>query len=143
VPLKKSQLGSRLKDAAGYRPHKAPECPYCGSTADLCPDSVVYGRSFGRRVWVCQNYPECDSYVGVHFSTDDPLGRLANKELRERRIEAHAWFDPIWKAGDMSRAAAYRWLAKAMQMPVDDVHIGQFDLGLCEAVIEICRGRNA
>ncbi|MFB5268120.1 zinc-finger-containing protein [Paenibacillus enshidis] len=37
------------------------------------------------------------AYVGVHDGTDIPLGRLANRELRELKKQCHALFDPVWK----------------------------------------------
>jgi hypothetical protein len=32
----------------------------------------------------------------------------------------------------------YRWLSREMGITVDDCHLGKFDIGLCEAVIELC-----
>lgn len=120
----------------------SPVCPYCDSTAVLAPSARVYGTvKYGGKVWLCPNYPECDSYVGTHGNSERwmPVGTMANKQLRKKRIQAHAAFDPLWQNGRMTRNAAYKWLAAQMQMPVNEVHVGHFDMGMCEAVIEICR----
>ena len=68
-------------------------CPYCGGTAILRDASFVYGtHSHGGQVYVCSHYPSCNSYVGVHPGTKIPKGTLANRELRQKRIQAHRIF---------------------------------------------------
>lgn len=69
-------------------------CPYCGRTAVLRKSSAVYkNRAIEEYLYVCSNYPACDSYVGVHKGTMIPKGSLANGALRHRRIVAHRYFD--------------------------------------------------
>ncbi len=86
-------------------------CPYCGSIAIFRDGKYVYGDSSkGEKLYVCSNYPACDSYVGVHKGTSLPLGTLANSELRNKRIRAHKLFDSIWKNKLMSKKEAYRWI---------------------------------
>ena len=90
---------------------KSIKCPYCGGTAVLRDASYVYGGESGRKhLYVCQHYPECNSYVGVHEGTLTPLGTLANSELRNKRILAHQTFDRIWKNGILTKKNAYRWM---------------------------------
>ena len=87
-------------------------CPYCGGTAILRDASFVYGtHSHGGQVYVCSHYPSCNSYVGVHPGTKIPKGTLANRELRQKRIQAHRIFDQIWQQGILSKPEAYRWVA--------------------------------
>jgi hypothetical protein len=64
-----------------------------------------------------------------------PLGRLANAQLRVAKQKAHAAFDPIWKGGKYSRREAYNRLAKGMRIPVEDCHIGMFDVDQCKFVV--------
>lgn len=105
-------------------------CPYCSGLAELKDSAIIYnGKSYGL-VYVCENYPQCDSFVGVHKGTKRPKGTLANAELRELRKQCHKKFDPIWKSGKMKRPEAYKWLAQ--QMGLEEAHIGAFDVEQCK-----------
>lgn len=111
-------------------------CPYCNSNVSLKDSSIIYrGKSYGN-VWICDNYPECDAYVGVHKETNEPLGRLANPELREWKKKAHAAFDPIWKNDKSKRDGAYKKLQLLMGLNKDDAHIGKFNVEQCKTLIE-------
>ena len=112
-------------------------CPYCNSDAQLVDSAVVYGegRSYGL-IWDCR---PCDAYVGTHKVKDrlnEPLGRLADKELRFWKIQAHYAFDPIWKEKHMPRSSAYAFLAAMMNLPIEKAHIGMFDVEQCKQVIQ-------
>ncbi len=67
------------------------------------------------------------------------MGKLAKRELREARTDAHRWFDAIWKQGEMTRAQAYAWLAKQLGLPCNRCHIGEFDIEQCRQVVAVCR----
>jgi hypothetical protein len=124
---------------------KNPICPYCGSKAELVSSTKVYqGRDFGL-IWLCPKYPECDSYVGADFQ-QNPLGRLANAELRKWKVLAHDAFDPLWRAkmkregcsrGE-ARGKGYKWLSAQLNIPSNECHIGMFDVDMCKRVVEIC-----
>ena len=122
-------------------PEYTEKCPYCGFDAVHYPSSgIVYaGRDFGP-VWVCSRYPTCDAYVGCHKDGDGkrPLGRLADKALRQAKMRAHAAFDPLWKELGLRRRKAYAKLADALGIPVDDCHIGMFDEAMCARVVAVC-----
>lgn len=81
----------------------------------------------------------CDAYVGCHPGSTRPLGRLANAELRAAKVAAHAAFDPLWSGGQISRNAAYKWLAEQLGIERRYCHIGSFDVKQCERVVEICK----
>lgn len=70
-------------------------CPYCGNPTKLVEDTQIYGRSYGTKCYVCE---PCGAWVGCHKGTDKALGRVANKELRQLKHQAHEAFDPLWKA---------------------------------------------
>lgn len=122
-------------------------CPYCGKPAELRKSSDLYPHSsqdYGL-FWVCPG--DCDAYVGTHTNSKrhTPLGRLANKELREWKRKAHAIFDPMWKMSHddymgFSRQQAYDWLTQQMGR-VNQVHIGQCDVNECKQIVEICYDR--
>jgi zinc-finger-containing domain len=125
-------------------------CPYCGAGAALMASSadVYHGRDYGP-LWACM---PCGAWVGCHKGTDRPLGRLANKELREWKVKAHAAFDPLWKrklekrrqerGADYPQGAArgsgYKWLAEQLGIPQKDCHVGLFDVEMCKRVVKIC-----
>ena len=83
----------------------APRCPYCGSHTILrSADGIYRENARNDMLYVCKNYPVCDSYVRVQRGTKIPLGTVANRELRELRAEAHRQFDKLYKHGYMSKA---------------------------------------
>lgn len=125
-----------------------PTCPYCNLPAVFLPtsSSIYNGRDYGP-IWKCT---PCDAYVGVHKGTRNPLGRLANKELRAAKQAAHRAFDPLWKdlrgaypdlmvvtnkLRSIARSRAYRWLALQLDIRYEDCHVGMFDLELCERTV--------
>lgn len=122
-------------------------CPYCGKRTEFVDSSVIYGRSYGM-IYLCR---DCRAYVGVHKGTDRALGRLANKELREAKKEAHFYFDQIAKTNlinkiwnihipNMSnRNKAYLWLSNQLNIPYEFCHIGMFDIDCCKRVVELCK----
>lgn len=114
-------------------------CDYCGKPAELVSSATVYqGREYGP-IWYC---PDCNAWVGTHKGTDRPLGRLANAELRKMKRMAHAAFDPLWRGkSSFTRSAAYEWLAEEMGLPVEQTHIGMFDVEQCKRCVEICNRR--
>lgn len=102
------------------------QCPYCGSAVVYMSNARIYGREFGNgRCYACT---QCDAYVGVHTGTQIPLGRLANRELRELKKECHALFDPVWKQNkNIKREHAYGRLANVLGIPHRECHFGWFD----------------
>lgn len=120
-----------------------PECPYCQSPSKLVNGDAIYPHRpdlYEKKFWACD---PCKAYVGCHQGTETPLGRLANSELRSAKMAAHAALDPIWKSGKMKRGAVYVWLAEKMGIPIDQCHIGMFDVDQCKKVREICLQEHA
>lgn len=115
-------------------------CPYCKRTASLVSSDQVYSRDFGM-IYLCDGWPQCDAYVGVHDGTDRPKGTLANAELRSWRVQAHAVFDGLWQNGCMTRNDAYGQLCAVMEMTREEAHIGLFTIEQCQTLIERLRFR--
>lgn len=98
-------------------------------------------------IYICK---PCNAYVGVHKGTDKAFGRLANEELRGAKILAHFYFDQIartslinkiWREyipGFTNRNKAYLWLSRQLNIPIEQCHIGMFDVEQCNRVAEIC-----
>ena len=124
------------------------KCPYCGGKAHLRDASSMYHNfKYNGKMYVCENFPKCDSYVGCHPNTTKPLGRMANKKLRTMKSKAHCYFDPLWKnrvfarnkSLSYNRTKAYQWLAHQLDLPESKCHIGLFDVDMCQKVIQICK----
>lgn len=125
-----------------------PRCPYCGRESLFKNAGEVYGAKWSHvgNLYVCAGYPKCDSYVGCHKGTDKPLGRMANKELRQSKSKAHQMFDALWRkkmattglSKKVCRGLAYAWLSKQTGIDPDRCHIGMMDVDQCRKVAAAC-----
>ena len=118
-------------------------CPYCLKAAELVTGETVYPHRqdlYEKKFYYCG---DCNAWVGCHQGSDKPLGRIANAELRSKKIQAHAAFDPLWREGDSklfkTRKKAYSWLADVLGIEVRRCHIGWFDEKRCDEVVEKCK----
>lgn len=113
-------------------------CPYCGAAARYqSADGIYHDNSRNVMLYVCPNYPECDSYVRVHKGTKIPVGTMANKELRKLRKEAHDQFNKLYMYGYMTKDEAYRWLADIINTTeLSNAHIGNMSEYYCKVVID-------
>ena len=115
----------------------APRCPYCGGHSVLKSAEGIYkNNSRDTMLYVCKNYPVCDSYVRVHPGSKIPMGTMANGELRRLRHEAHKYFNQLYESGYMTKDDAYRWLAAILYAPQNQAHIGLLGEYYCRVVIE-------
>ena len=116
-------------------------CPYCGAVAILRPANQVYQASpqaNGKHLYVCRNWPKCDSYVGVHEFDLSPMGTLANGNLRHKRILAHKALEKYQRITKMDRWATYLWLEGKLGLDKQNTHIGLFSEETCDEVIKLC-----
>ena len=90
-------------------------CPYCGAKASLRPASAVYGTA-----------------------TKEPMGTLANGDLRNKRIQAHKAFDWMWKSGLMTKRQAYKWMQGKLALTDEQAHIAKFSEYMCDRLIIEC-----
>lgn len=124
------------------RKHINIKCPYCGGKAILRPASYVYGTAMiekGRHLYLCTNWPACDSYVSAHKSSLLPMGTLANGDLRHKRILAHRALAEYQRCHYMDKWAVYLWLQMQLGLSSEETHVGQFSAEQCEQVIKLCR----
>ena len=116
--------------------YKGNKCPYCGSRTFWTSEEQIYGKAYSKNlVKCCLNYPKCDSYVGCHKS-GEPKGRLANKQLRNAKKEAHKYFDQLWQGEYITRSEAYKYLSQHLEIPPEYTHIGMFNVATCKKVVE-------
>ncbi len=136
-------MGAAVKSYPEFPPRLPPApCPYCDGRP--CVRTAGHPRypyrdDFGA-VWICL---ECGAYVGCHKagrgprgfrSLPEPLGRLADQELRGAKQHVHAVFDQLWlpsRDRRGARRAAYLWLATVMDIPRHHCHIGWFSIEMC------------
>ncbi len=119
---------------------------HCGSDAVYHKsDAVIYGRQYSSRgVYVCSQYPKCDSYVGCH-PNKSPLGVLKDKKGRELAKACHKIFDRYWNAcleykhRVVGRNDAYRYLASQLKMPVNECHFGMMNNQELEKALQFLR----
>jgi hypothetical protein len=97
-----------------------PLCPYCGAQGKLVEKHVVFR---GKSGWMCSNYPDCDSYVGVHPMSSRPLGSMANEGLRQERVRAHKCVDHYWRGrgATLKRSFVYGVIENVLGRPF---HVG-------------------
>lgn len=114
-------------------------CAYCGEWGELVTGQDIYPHRpdlYEKKFYRCA---PCNAYVGCHPGTAEPLGRMANAELRQAKSAAHAAFDPLWKSRKMRRNKAYAWLAERLGVSRENCHIGMFDVDQCRRVVRECK----
>ena len=87
-------------------------------------------------MYLCDN---CEAYVGLHPNTDIPLGPLADKDLRGARKHHKADFLELQRLCGWRRKEAYAWLARKMNIPIEECHFGWFEIEQCEQAGKIAR----
>lgn len=117
------------------------KCPYCGASAICRPASTVYGtKTIDHKsyLYVCSRWPDCDAYVSAHKRDRKPMGTMANRSLRRKRILAHQALKRLQKERHMNKWAVYVWLQAKMGLDESQAHIGMFSEQMCEQVISLC-----
>lgn len=129
--MKKNKRAKSTLPEAGCRLY----C-HCGRPAVLRDaKEVCRTRREGEKAYVCSGYPACDSFVLAHPNTLEPMGSLAEPELRRLRFEAHRQFGQLHKAGIMTKRQSYQWLAQIVHAPMSHAHIGHLGEYFCKEVI--------
>lgn len=107
-------------------------CPYCKGETKFVDSKVIYKKKSFGMIYLCE---ACDAYVGTHKGTEKALGRLANKNLRYLKKEAHKYFDIIWQEKHEKRNKVYYYLSLHLKIPQKYTHIGYFSEKTCLEVI--------
>lgn len=120
-------------------------CTSCGRPAELVDGLHIYPNRpdlAELNFWICE---PCDSRVGTHKGTTDPVGAMANKLDRQARMVAHKWFDLLYRApwagrDDQlySKNQAYQWLAEAFDSEdIDGFGIGYLNAKQCQQLEDL------
>lgn len=112
-------------------------CRYCAGNVELINNSKIYGREFGEWPYAYR-CDDCGAYVGLHPSTDIPLGTLATAQLRKDRNLSKDMFHKVRERRGFTRSLAYEWLAGKMGIPVGQCHFGWFDQDECALAMGHC-----
>ena len=101
------------------------KCPFCNSPVVYTSNAEIYGKEYGNgKCYICK---KCKAYTGVHNNTNIALGILANKEMRNLKIQCHTIFDKLWK-NSKERNELYYKLSNLMNIEREHCHFGHFDL---------------
>lgn len=113
------------------------QCNICGSkNVRYTTNDEVYGKIYGNGG--CYLCDDCKAYVGVHDTKNKkPLGRLANKEMRQLKMKCHYKFDKFWKQADFKRRDCYGYLAEKLDLRLRETHFGWFDTEYLNKAIDI------
>lgn len=123
-------------------------CPYCHMGALRMTGRELYPAKpelANKHYHVCRND---DAWIGCVDGTWEPLGRLADLDLRRAKQSVHAAIEPIcakaiaehgWSKA-YARNIVYGWLATELDVR-GTANIGEFDLKQCELVLLICEHR--
>jgi hypothetical protein len=96
--------------------------------------NLVTNKHF-TKIYICN---DCGASTGCHPNTETPLGKMADLETRKLRVKAHNAFDPLWKAGYMTRTKAYMWLAKELQISFFECLMAWLNKQQLQLAIETC-----
>lgn len=110
-------------------------CPYCNKKAIWCENKEIYGRNYGKS-YMCYYCKDCDAYVGCHNNTKKPLGRMANKELRELRKESkNLWINKIVGGNYRNRKLRSRGYKYLRNLLNKEFHFGDSTIEECTLII--------
>lgn len=115
------------------------KCDNCESNnVRYTTNDEIYGKIYGNGG--CYLCDDCRAYVGVHDTkAKRPLGRLANKELRELKMRCHKLFDVFWKGTNLKRIDCYGYLANKLGLHLRETHFGWFDKEYLEKAIDVLK----
>ncbi len=116
------------------------DCNYCNKKTELVSGRKLYPNYKELHSKLFHYCADCQAWVGCHVDSDMPLGILANKELRTKRLIAHKYFDKIFTSGKMERNEAYEWLASQLGIERKYCHIGMFNIDKCNKTIHLSKG---
>ena len=95
-------------------------CVECNKDVEpkLVTGAMVYptcAKVAQDKYWMCNS---CKNFVGCHKNANKnklrPLGIIANKELRQARIQIHKIIDPIWQKERMKRGEVYALISSEL-----------------------------
>ena len=117
------------------------KCCLCDNEGIVISGKDLYGHRpdlWSLKMFQCPTHKDC--YVGAHKSSGEPLGIMADRNLRELKMLAHSLFDPFWKSKKVKRYRLYSKLASEMGIDINECHFGYFKEDELKEAIEIIEG---
>jgi hypothetical protein len=116
-------------------------CPYCDEPSVYVHSAeVYYGSDRYGMIYLCR---PCQAWVGVHKGTDRALGRLANAELRAAKHKVHELMNELHYHTNWLRhkfnSKIYPYLSRSLNLPIEETHIGMFNVEQCKQAIEVLK----
>lgn len=120
------------------------KCHICGGSVILADNKFLYGKSFGSgKCYICTR---CGAYARTNpEKPDEAIGVLTDKKIREVKKKCRPVFKSICSCGSNGqqaediKQAAYRKLAKMMQIPEEDCKFTYFDLLHMKKAYNCCK----
>ena len=114
------------------------KCGDCGEPM-VCRANQKTGSPF----YGCSTFPGCRGTLGA-LPDGRPIGVPGDKATRKARIEAHRYFDMIWRAEEgkeprMTRNQAYAWMRRKMKLSESEAHFGKFSQSQCEECVRLIK----
>ncbi len=108
-----------------------PICPYCDRPTQLNVGKHLYPRKPELAKEIYHACIPCKAWVRAQRGTGEPMGRIANAELRAWKGKLMVAIDSLKKKLD--RKGAQKWLADGIQVTVDDIR--WFDVMKCQIAV--------
>jgi len=114
------------------------KCGDCGEPM-VCRANQKTGSPF----YGCSTFPGCRGTLGA-LPDGRPVGVPGDKATRKARIEAHRYFDMLWRAEEgqqprMTRSKAYAWMRRKMKLSESEAHFGKFSQSQCEECVQLIK----
>lgn len=127
---------AKIRKRKGFAPNI--ECPNCGAGTHIGTAGEVYKGAIPGRIrdlLICDNYPQCDSYVVVNRKRGQ-YGVPANKKVRLLRMTAHHLQNMIVAQGVLSRDELYERMRRMNGIRASKAHFCYLGEAECSRVIK-------
>ena len=116
---------------------KIRKCNICGGQVEFINNDLIYGSVFGSgKAYRCK---KCGAFVGTHKNNPtEPLGILADEEMRKLRKQCHELFDKRW-SNNKERLIQYKWLAYKLDIPLSKCHFAMLDKCMLNKALAILK----
>jgi hypothetical protein len=109
-----------------YPPDPPEVCRYCRSPVSLVSAEEVYpGMGLEAKLYFCEG---CGARVGVHEGTDDPVGYLADAELRRWRRVLHEALRELRKPRFYQKSV-HGLIREALGVPRERARVAMLSIG--------------